>query len=38
MVLEKAFNEKNKSESGQLIDQYVNNFLLGSPIPGAEHR
>jgi zinc protease len=35
---EKAFNEKNKSESGQLIGQYVNNFLQGSPIPGAENR
>ena len=35
---EKAFNEKDKSESGQIIGQYVNNFLQGSPIPGAENR
>jgi zinc protease len=35
---EKAFNEKDKSESGQIVWQYVNNFLQGSPIPGVEHR
>jgi zinc protease len=35
---EKAFHEKDKSESGQLVGQYVNNFLQGSPIPGAENR
>lgn len=35
---EKAFNEKDKSLSGQIIGSYVNNFLQGTPIPGAEHR
>ena len=35
---EKAYNEKDKSESGQEVWQYVNNFLQGSPIPGVEKR
>ena len=35
---EKAYNEKDKSESGQIVQQYVTNFLQGSPIPGVEHR
>jgi zinc protease len=35
---EKAFNERDKSESGQIVSQYVNNYLQGTPIPGAEHR
>ena len=35
---EKAYNEKDKSESGQIVWQYVTNFLQGSPIPGVEHR
>jgi zinc protease len=35
---EKAFVEKDKSESGQIIEQYVGNFLEGDVIPGAEHR
>jgi zinc protease len=35
---EKAFNEKNKSESGQMVGQYVNHFLQGNPVPGIEHR
>lgn len=35
---EKAFNEKDKSESGQVIWQYVNNFLQGTPAPGVENR
>ncbi|MGZ8509645.1 MAG: M16 family metallopeptidase [Chitinophagaceae bacterium] len=35
---EKAFNEKDKSESGQIVWQYVTNYLQGSPIPGVEHR
>lgn len=35
---EKAFKEKDKSESGQIVWQYVTNFLQGSPIPGVEHR
>lgn len=35
---EKAFNEKDKSESGQVVWQYVNNFLQKTGIPGVEHR
>ncbi|MBP7555200.1 MAG: insulinase family protein [Chitinophagaceae bacterium] len=35
---ERAYNERDKSESGSLIWQYVSNFLQGSAIPGAEHR
>ena len=37
-VAEKSFNEKDKSESGAIVQQYVNNFLQGNPIPGVEHR
>lgn len=35
---EKSFNEKDKSESGVIVQQYVSNFLQGNPIPGVEHR
>jgi len=35
---EKAFNEKDKSESGNIVWQYVNNYLQGNPIPGVAHR
>ncbi len=35
---EKEFNEKNKSESGQLVQGYLQNFLEGEPVPGAENR
>jgi zinc protease len=35
---EKSFNEKDKSESGAIVQQYVNNFLQGNPIPGVAHR
>jgi len=35
---ERAYNERDKSESGALIWQYVSNFLQGTAIPGAEHR
>jgi zinc protease len=35
---EKAFNEKDKTESGQIVWQYVNHFLEGSAVPGPEHR
>ncbi|MFT3844786.1 MAG: insulinase family protein [Lacibacter sp.] len=34
---EKAFKEADKSESGNIIRQYINNFLSGTPIPGAEN-
>ena len=35
---EKAYNEREKSESGQLIEQYVNSFLNGTPISGITNR
>ena len=35
---ERSFNEKDKSESGAIVQQYLNNFLQGNPIPGVEHR
>ncbi len=35
---EKAFKEKDKSESGAIVGQYVNHYLNGTPIPGIEHR
>lgn len=35
---EKAFKEKDKSESGNIVGQYVNHYLNGTPIPGIEHR
>ena len=35
---EKAYNEKDKSESGQIVMQYVTNYLLGTATPGVEHR
>lgn len=35
---ERAFNEKDKTESAQWVWQYVNHYLQGDPIPGVEHR
>jgi zinc protease len=35
---EQAFNEKDKSQSGQLVQGYLQNFLEGQPIPGVENR
>lgn len=35
---EKAYNERDKSESGQLVSQYVNHFLNGTPLPGVTNR
>jgi len=35
---EKAYSEREKSESGQLIEQYVNSFLNGTPITGITNR
>ncbi len=33
---EKAYNDRDKSESGNMVNEYVNNFLQGEPIPGIE--
>jgi len=35
---EKAFHEKDKSQSGMIVWNYVNNYLEGNPIPGPENR
>lgn len=35
---ENAYKEREKSESGQLVDQYVSSFLNGDPIPGITNR
>ena len=34
--LEKAYNDRDKAESGRIVGQYVNNYLQQSPIPGIE--
>ena len=34
---EQAYNEKNKMESSQLVEGYVQNFLEKEPIAGAEN-
>ena len=34
--MENAFNERDKTESRQLIDEYIRNFLHNEPIPGIE--
>ncbi|MGZ3951980.1 MAG: insulinase family protein, partial [Flavisolibacter sp.] len=35
---EQAYKEKDKSESGQLVQGYLQNFLQKEPVPGAEKR
>lgn len=35
---ERAYNEKDKSQSAQLVQGYLANFLQGEPIPGPEAR
>ncbi len=35
--MERAFNERDKSESGDYADEYVRNFLEKEPIPGIEN-
>lgn len=34
---EQTVKEKDKSESGRLTFEYINNYLTGSPIPGPVH-
>ena len=34
--MENAFNERDKTESRQLVDEYIRNFLHNEPIPGIE--
>jgi zinc protease len=35
---EVALHEKDKSQSGMLVSEYVNNYLEGLPVPGPENR
>ncbi len=35
--VEKQYNERNTTESGRLIDEYVRNFTDQEPIPGIEN-
>ncbi|NVO20677.1 MAG: insulinase family protein [Bacteroidetes bacterium] len=34
--IEKRYNERDKTESGELVYQLVNNFLEGDAVPGVE--
>ena len=34
--LEKAYEERDKSDSGAYAAEYIRNFLEGEPIPGIE--
>ena len=35
--IEKQFKEKDKTKSSTYVQQYLNNFLIGSAIPSAEY-
>ena len=35
---ERASEEKDKTQSSVLVTEYINNYLEGNPIPGAENR
>jgi zinc protease len=35
--MDRAYNEREKTESGNLVDEYVRNFLEKEPIPGIEN-
>jgi len=35
---ENAFKDKDKTESGRLVQEYINNYLSGSPITGIANR
>lgn len=34
--IDKAYNERNTTPSGQLVEEYISNFLMQEPIPGIE--
>jgi zinc protease len=34
--IERSFNERDKTESANIVDEYVNHFLQQEPIPGIE--
>ena len=35
--IERSYNERDKTESANLVDEYVRNFLEKEPIPGIEN-
>lgn len=35
--IEKSYNERNTTESGTYVDEYVRNFLEDEPMPGIEN-
>ena len=35
---ERSYVDRDKTESGRLVQEYINNFLTGSPIPGIANR
>lgn len=35
--IERAYNERNTTESGRLVGEYIRNFLEGETIPGVEN-
>lgn len=35
--IEKAYNERNTTESGRMVGEYIRNFLEGETIPGIEN-
>ncbi len=35
--MEQSYQERNKTESGDIVDEYVQNFLEKEPIPGVEN-
>ncbi|MEJ7611874.1 MAG: insulinase family protein [Ferruginibacter sp.] len=35
---EKAFNDKDKTVSATLVQEYINNYLTGAPMPGIANR
>ncbi len=35
---EQAFHEKDKTQSSRLVSNYIDNYLEGTPVPGAENR
>jgi zinc protease len=36
--MQEAYNEREKTQSSQYVQGYINNFLQGSPIPGVANR
>ncbi len=34
--LEQQYNERDKTESGNIVEEYIDNFLSNEPVPGIE--